>query len=72
MQMGQNDGGRVLVYFRTMGCLLSCVALIFQKVSPLKRGMQPLRITEIMDVGCESLLDLLTRHPYLLPQEFSF
>ncbi|OUJ02618.1 hypothetical protein HK14_05390 [Acetobacter cibinongensis] len=34
--------------------------------------MQPLRIIEIIDVGCDSVLDVLTRHPCLLPQEFSF
>lgn len=34
--------------------------------------MQPLRVVEIIDVGCDSLLDVLTAHPGLLPQEFSF
>lgn len=34
--------------------------------------MQPLRIIEIIDVGCHSLLDLLTRHPCVPPQKFSF
>jgi hypothetical protein len=55
-----------------MGYLLSGVALIIQRAFPLKCGLQPLRIIEIIDVRCDSLLDVLTRHLGLPPQEFSF
>lgn len=34
--------------------------------------MEPLRIVKIIDVACDGLLDLLARHPCVLPQEFSF
>lgn len=68
----QHLTGRVAVSFRASGYLLSGVALIIQRAFPLKCGMQPLRVVEIIDVGCDSLLDFLTAHPGLLSQEFSF
>ena len=55
-----------------MGYLLSCVAFIIQRAFPLDCGMHSLRIVEFVDVGCDSLLDLLTCAPGLPPQESAF
>lgn len=54
--MEQKRHGR----FRTIGYLLSGAALMIQRTFPLNCEAQPLRIIEIIDVGCENLLNFRT------------